>query len=221
MLKVGRALRPAHVVCLGDLVNCDTVSSYARHPLGVSQMEDEFDSANKALDQLDQLTGKKYLAAGNHEQRVDDYLCKRAPELYSLIKVERLLRLRERGWSYTPYRSFLKLGKLHICHDTGNAGAQAHLKAMASFEGSVAIGHTHRLAVGYSGSAKGASHVGAMLGWLGDVSQISYAHRIQAMRDWQLGFGVAYLERATGHVHIQPVPLVGYRCVVGGKLFVG
>jgi hypothetical protein len=60
-----------------------------------------------------------------------------------------------------------------------------------------------------------------MFGWLGDVSKITYAHRIQAMRDWMLGFGIAYLEPRTGYVHMQPVAIVGYRCVVGGKLFTG
>jgi hypothetical protein len=219
MLKVGKALNPHDTVVLGDLVDCSTVSSYTRSPLDPSQLETEIASANRGLDQLDDLSGNKHFIAGNHEQRLDDYLCRKAPELFSMMKIEKLLKLQSRGWSYTPYRSFMKIGKMHFTHDTGNAGAQAHVKALASFEGSVAIGHTHRLAIHYAGSAKGKSHVGAMLGWLGDVSKITYTHKIQALRDWQLGFGVGYLEAATGNVHLQTIPIVEYKCCVNGKLY--
>jgi hypothetical protein len=218
MVKVGRALQPHEVVVLGDLVDCSTVSSYQRSPLDVSQLEVEIAAANGGLNQLDTLTGSKHFLAGNHEQRLDDYLCRKAPELFSMMKIEKLLRLEQRGWSYTPYRSFMKIGKLHFTHDTGNAGAQAHVKALASFEGSVAIGHTHRLAIHYAGSAKGSSHVGGMFGWLGDITKITYAHKIQAMRDWQTGFGVGFME-PNGNVHLQAIPIVEGKCVVNGKLY--
>jgi hypothetical protein len=139
-----------------------------------------------------------------------------APAVFSMLKIEKLLRLKERGWHYTPYQRALKIGKLHVTHDEGNAGAQAHERARATFEGNVVIGHTHRMGYSTRGNAKGTAHVGAMFGWLGDLSQIDYMHRVRAQQ-WQLGFGVGYLLNS-GAVHLQPVPIIEGACVVGGKL---
>jgi hypothetical protein len=60
--------------------------------------------------------------------------------------------------------------------------------------------------------------VGASFGWLGDKNSVDYMHRVKVNRDWAHGFGVAYLE-PNGNVHIQPVVIVDYKCVVGGKLY--
>ena len=56
-----------------------------------------------------------------------------------------------------------------------------------------------------------------MFGWLGDVSQIDYAHSAQVGTDWVSGFGIGYL-LPCGTVVLNPVPIVGNRCIVEGKL---
>jgi hypothetical protein len=68
------------------------------------------------------------------------------------------------------------------------------------------------------GNAKGVPHVGASFGWLGDVEKVDYMHRIRANRDWVLGFGVGVV-RENGVIHLQPVPIVQYSCMVGLELF--
>jgi hypothetical protein len=78
-------------------------------------------------------------------------------------------------------------------------------------------GNTHRISYMVEGNAKGESHVGASFGWLGDVTKTDYMHKVKANRDWALGFGIGYL-RPDGIVHIVPVPIIKYSCIIEGEL---
>jgi hypothetical protein len=219
VLKVAKDFRPDILVTLGDFIDCWSVSNYDKSPARSSQLQTEIDAANLALDELDNLKvpRKEYLF-GNHEARLEKYLSTRAPELFSMMKIEQLLKLEKRGWGFTKYKDYLKIGKLFLVHDTGSAGMYAHIRSMAAFEGSVVQGHTHRLGSHYIGSARGNSHVGISSGWIGDPDQVDYAFRIQSARDWHQGFTVGYMEPG-GNVHLQLVPIVDNACVVSGKRY--
>jgi len=218
MLKAARQFQPNIVVVLGDFADFYQISMHDKDPSRREAFDDEVFDVNEALDELETSTpiAERYFIAGNHEYRLERYLRLNAPQLHSFVKLEKLFRLKERGWHYTPYRSALKLGKLYLTHDEGNAGAQAHEKARASFESNVVIGHTHRMSISYRGTAKGSSNVGAMFGWLGDARSIDYVHAVKAQQ-WQHGFGIGYLLKS-GVVHLHGVPIVNGACVVEGKL---
>jgi UDP-2,3-diacylglucosamine pyrophosphatase LpxH len=224
LLKAGKRIKPDFIVVLGDLIDCYSVSSHLRDPSRRLTLEDEIESANEALDQLDDLGAKtRHYAAGNHEFRLDRYLMSNAPEVVGLgvARIDKLLRLKERGWGYTPYGRSYRVGKLNITHDVnGQAGAMAHSKAQAAFGGNVVIGHTHRMAVSYSGNLRSETHVGAMLGWLGDANATDYNHIAQSKRDWTLGFGVGVME-PNGNVHLQAIPIVAGRACVFGEIVSG
>lgn len=221
MLKAARGFRPHRLVVLGDFGDFYATSSHDKNPNRRRNLEYEVASMNEGLDELDALGAqRRHFLAGNHEDRLERYLMQRAPELFNMVRVPELLRLRARGWTYTPYKQHLRIGRLYATHEVGNAGADAHLRARAAFEGNVVIGHTHRMAVHYSGNAKGTPHVGAMFGWLGDVATIDYAHRVQALRDWQLGFGIGFMDRK-GIVRLQACPIVGYEVLVDGRIVRG
>lgn len=221
MLKAAKQFKPHKAVVLGDLVDFYTVSSHDKSPARKENLEDEVVSGNKAVDDVESIGAEEnHYCGGNHEYRLDRYLMTNAPQLFSFVKTEKLFRLKERGWKYTPYQKALKIGKLYITHDEGNAGPQAHEKARASFEGNVVIGHTHRCSISYRGNARGSSHVGAMFGWLGDIDQIDYVHRVKAQQ-WQLGFGVGWMRPDNGHVFLQAIPIVNYSVVLNGELITG
>ncbi len=220
MLKAARYWKPDVINILGDFVDFYTVSSHDKREDRVRHLKDEIEAANARLDQIEALGAEVHFVEGNHCHRLERYLNLKAPELFGLVSVKDLLRLEKRGWTFTPYRRARKQGRVSVTHECGNAGAQAHMRAMDTFQGNVTIGHTHRLAVSYGGSARGKSHVGAMFGWLGDVEKVDYLHKITALRGWQLGFGIGYQER-NGTVHLQPIPIVDYKLVLEGRLFVG
>lgn len=221
MMKVAKELKPDIICIAGDFADFYCVSSHDKSPEREDQLAEEIKQVNEALDQLDSCNAKeKIFVAGNHEDRLDRYLKTKAPELYSLVRVKQLFNLHKRGWKYVPYKQSTKVGKLHLTHDTGTAGAMAHSKALADFQDNVVIGHTHRTAYTVVGNAKGVPHVGAMFGWLGDVNQVDYMHQVKANRDWSLGFGIGYFQ-PNGNFHLVPMTLVDYSVVLEGKLIKG
>lgn len=219
MLRAARRIKIKNVVVLGDYADFYAVSSHSKDPRRLQNLHWEVERVNERLDELDRLfRGKKIFCAGNHEDRLRRYLQDRAPALFDSVQVEQLFRLKERGWKYVPYNSYTRVGKLYVTHDLGKAGKGAGADAVSAFMHNAAIGHTHRLEYYVSGSVTGETHLGASLGWLGDFDQIEYRHRAKLRREWAHGFGVLYVEKTTGCIHLQPVPVVNGRVVVEGRL---
>lgn len=220
MLRVAMSLKPKHIVILGDFADGETLSAHPATKPGEVSFEQEVAGVQACLDQLDALgaTNKIYVC-GNHEFRLDRYLMERAPAMFYSIQWQNILELHKRAWQWVPYRKSVAIGKLHLTHDTGTAGINAHRTSAQAFGGSTVIGHTHRMAYEVKGRFDGTPYLAAMLGWLGDAEKAaSYMHEAKAS-DWVHGFGVGYLEPQSGIVHLQPVPIVHGRCVVNGKLF--
>jgi hypothetical protein len=156
--------------------------------------------------------------SGNHEDRLERYLRDKAPELFNFISIPKILELKEKGFKYTPYKETFRIGKLNVTHDCGKAGRVAHLQSLDTFQHNIVIGHTHRLGYAVEGNAQGERHVSAMFGWLGDVQEIDYMHKVSAIKSWSLGFGIGYLNPKTGVVYLIPVPIINGTCLIEGQL---
>jgi predicted phosphodiesterase len=216
MLRAAMKFKPKTIVVLGDFADFYPVSSHSKQADRRHCLKDELAAVHKALRQLEYLGAKNNIyICGNHEDRYDRYINDRAPELHHLVSLRDALGLQE--WTWVPYKTHFNLGKLHITHDCGNAGGDAHKKAQATFEGNVIIGHTHRIGYTVVGNAEGKPHLGAMLGWLGSIEDVDYMHRIKTMRDWAHGFGIGYMMK-DGTVHVIPVPIVNNSVIIEGKL---
>lgn len=220
MLKVARKFKPNQIVVLGDYGDFYCTSRHPKNPNRRRDIEYEIDSCNEGLDELDELeAGEKIFVKGNHEDNVERFLMEHAPQLFNLVKVEKLLRLKERGWKWVEYKDYTRVGKIYVTHETGNSGQNAHLQAAVKFGSNVVIGHTHRCAISYKTTVTGRQYVAAMFGWLGDRKKAEYMHNVNTT-DWMLGFGLGYQE-SNGTVHIKPCPIVDYRVEVNGELFRG
>lgn len=142
LLKAARAFKPDIIVTLGDFVDFYAVSSHSKNPDRVRDLKWEVDEALTCLDELDSLGAhEKIYISGNHEDRLERFLQDKAPELFSIVKIPKILELDERGWRYVPYKDDIKLGKLYMTHDTGKAGKYAHYQALDAYQGNVVIGH--------------------------------------------------------------------------------
>ena len=219
MLKSAKIFKPQHIVILGDFADFYGVSSHSKKPDRALKLKEEIESTKVALDQIIALGAKNNVfIAGNHEDRLIRYLQDRAPELFDFISIPKILELKEKGFKYVPYKESYKLGKMNFTHDTGNAGKFAHYKALETFAHNVIIGHTHRVGFCVEGNAYGERHVAAQFGWLGDVEEIDYMHKVKAKKDWSLGFGLGHLDTKTGNVFLTPTPIVSGTCLIEGKL---
>jgi predicted phosphodiesterase len=219
MLKASKAFKPQHTIILGDFADFYGVSSHSKDPNRAFKLKEEVEQVKKGLDQVKALGAKNNVfVSGNHEDRLERYLRDKAPELFNFISIPQILELKEKGFKYVPYKQSYKIGKLNITHDCGKAGRVAHLQSLDTFQHNVVIGHTHRLGYAVEGNAQGERHVTAMFGWLGDVEEIDYLHRVQAVKNWSLGFGIGYLDPKSGVVYLVPIPIINGTCLVEGKL---
>lgn len=221
MMDVARAVRPETIVILGDFADMWAVSAHDKSPTRRENLESEMKAVASRLDELDSLGAKRKLyVEGNHEERLTRYMTQRAPDVFEYVQYRKIQRLDERGWQWVPYREHAKIGKVFVTHDLGEAGMYAAARARGTMGGNVVIGHVHRMQVNYASVAEGTGHVSAAFGWLGDSTKATYMPAAKRAA-WQLGFGLGYMEPATGNVHLQAVPIVDYRCVVEGSLFGG
>jgi predicted phosphodiesterase len=215
-LRAAKAFKPDIIIVLGDFIDCAAVSFYSRDPRA-PRLKQEIEDAAHGLRELENLgAGRHIYIEGNHEERLPRYLKDRAPEIFELLDLKSLLGLTPK-WEYVPYREFFSIGKAIVTHDLEKSGRNANEQALNDAQGNVVIGHTHAMNVAYRGNARGKTHVGAMFGWLGDRAKIDYRHKLLANRYWMTGFGTGYIE-AGGVLHIVPVPIINYHCVVEGKL---
>lgn len=218
LLKAGRAFKPDTIIVMGDFADFFCVSDHDKNPNRVKSLDVEVADVNKALSQLDSLkASKKVFISGNHEDRLERYLMRRAPELFNMVRIRDLFKLSERGWDFVPYKDHYKLGKLYVTHDTGKAGQNAARSARDEFQHNALIGHTHSMEYSVKGDLTGDVHLGAMFGWLGSFENVDYMKRIVARRNWVHGFGIGHMEQ-DGCVHVQPIPIVRGRVVINGRL---
>ncbi len=212
-LKVGAFVKPDVIVTMGDFIDNYCVSAHRKNPKRARELSFEVDSAKARLDELDALGAKKkYFIGGNHESRLERFLCDKAPELYGMVDIAELLLLKQRGWSYTPYGGTLKLGDTSFTHDLGRAGEGAPNKARDTYMTHAVIGHVHGMRTDYKGGLGGHS-----FGWLGSYADVDYMHQAQARYQWQHGLGIGYLD-TRGRMHLTNVPFLHGHCVVNGKM---
>lgn len=221
MLRVAKDLKPHTIVILGDLADCYSISDYDKDPARANQFEWEIDECNALLDDIDSLgASRKVFIEGNHEDRLPRLL-KKHSSLYGVVNIPKLLKLKERKWSWTNYKDHIAIGKIHYTHDAGGSARNHKFKALDLYQHSVVTGHDHRMIYVVEGNAVGNnSKLSCGFGWLGDTEQVDYTNLAKARHDWALGFGVGYFDPATGFTYLTPVPILSdYSCVFNGKLY--
>ena len=221
VLDVLADFKPTILVSNGDFLDCAAVSRHSKDPRRMIGLAKELEQANLILDKFDAIVpdARRIFLAGNHEQRLERYLEEKAPELVGMVEVPALLRLKERGWKYVGYKDDIRIGKIYVTHDVGSAGRYNVFKTLDTYQTSIVTGHTHRLSYVVEGDAAGGRKVSAQFGWLGDVNQIDWMHKVKAKREWTTGFGYGYLDPRSGYVYLIPVPIVKGTVVVEGKLY--
>jgi hypothetical protein len=219
-----REWKPDILVIQGDLADFYKISRFGKNPKRELTFEDEVGDCNKALDELDEMgTARKIFIEGNHENRLIAYLMDKAPDLFGMVTVQDLFKLDQRGYEFVPYKESIQIGKLWMTHDAGFIGRYAVYRTADTFQHSVVTAHTHRMCYIVEGNATGEHFVAASFGWMGDVDQVDYMHKVKARRDWTLGFGTGLLDNQTGIVYLTPHPIINngaeYSVVVNGKRY--
>jgi hypothetical protein len=216
ILAAIRKIKPRHVVIIGDFADCYAVSSFPKNPQRQQSLKYELSGAQRELKNLIRVADCEidYLE-GNHEVRLERYLCQRAPELYGLISVKSLMLDGTRDVGWTPYRKHLKIGKVIYMHDCGHAGVYAGRHTLAAVGHNVVFGHTHRGGIVTDGTVDGERHFSLNVGWAGNINEADYMYQVK-MKDWIHGFGLITTDESTGLVYPTFVPVMRGKAVVLG-----
>jgi predicted phosphodiesterase len=101
----------------GDIIDCARISRWNldHKMLNFEQVRDLFWSFN---DYLDQFKVKKIFKVGNHEDRIENYMKSKAPELamMSEFTIDKILKLNELSYDLVKSRQLAKAGNLLIIH---------------------------------------------------------------------------------------------------------
>jgi hypothetical protein len=163
----------------------------------------------------------RFVALGNHDIRVFDYVDKKAPALKDFVTPESMWGLDSLGYNYIYYGDLPKHrhGDIYVHHGVSiskHAGESVR-NDVEAFGVSIIRGHSHRIGTYMrTFELRNETLRGYEIGHLTDVksSGMSYTN----MHNWQPGFAVAYISGGTVHiepVHIQP----DFTAYVAGKRF--
>lgn len=222
MLSVAEAIRPEHVIVLGDFADCYAVSFHDKSASRTSRLADELRIVAECLRELERRTPDartRVYIEGNHEARLSRYIARQAGALHGLpgMTLGEILELRDHGWQWVPYHQSWTFGDLHLTHDVGRAGISSARQSRIAYGASIGIGHVHRMTIEHERTVDGRHHVGASFGWLGDAEAVDYRHRGLARREWVHGVGLAQADDQ-GRVHVQAVPFIAGRAWVAGRM---
>jgi len=204
------------ICILGDWWDNYSISSHLKTPTREQSWKRESEVGKQLLGRIGAVdVRRRILVKGNHERWLEKLLAEKTPALYEEVMDK---THHPEGWEVVEYMESTEIGKLHVTHDLGYSGMNSAQQSLAACGDNIVIGHNHNMTYVVRGNAKGECHVGASFGWLGDYRRIDYRHRMRARRDWVLGFGLGYL-RPNGIIHLCPIPIVRYSCVIEGRLF--
>lgn len=194
LFNFARWFQPDVCFIMGDVLDCYTLSKYAKNPLHEFTVQDELDLAAAFFQDIVNAVGKKcqlYWLLGNHEARFKKYIWTKAPELASLrvLNFKTLMGIDE-DVIIVPYNKGVNYRGRHVEHGkvvAAKSGYTAH-RLIEKKMISGCNGHTHRM-----------SHVfkrceGGEFDWveLGTLQKKSVEYTDGEEPNWQYGFGVSY-----------------------------
>jgi hypothetical protein len=84
----------------------------------------------------------------------------------------------------------------------------------------VVYGHIHRIEESHIVGLDGTNHVAFSVGWLGDKRKDKIFNYVKGHWQWQLGFGLVWVDPATNYFYHQKIHILdNYTCVVNGKKY--
>lgn len=189
----------------GDILDCEDISDFAKKLDGVS-MNFERDVWFEFIEYIKQLKVPIMYKVGNHENRLQRYLLKKAPELARLdeLQLENFLKLKDLDIEYISNLQLIKAGKLNIMHghEFGGFVFNPVNPARGLFnraKTNALCGHFHQTSSHHENNL---NNEGMACFTTGALCQLNPEYRPFAYTKWNIGFAfVEIFEDGFFHVH--------------------
>jgi len=141
-----RDFKPNKLILGGDFLNLSCISHWKEGQIGDQLGEDidrDYDMANDALDRLMKgFKGEVIYIMGNHEDWIRQY-AQIYPSIANIIKLDRNLKVKERGIKIIPLNEVYFVGKLGFTHGLYTGDHHTLKTIRAGYNCSLRYGHTH------------------------------------------------------------------------------
>jgi predicted phosphodiesterase len=248
-LSITKSLDPDMVVMVGDNLDLPEFGKYRLSPAFAQTSQQSIDGATELCFRVRAAAPHaeiKWLA-GNHEERLANYLLDNAraafglrkgatPEGWPVLSVPFLCRLDESGVDYLegyPANEFWLNERLHVIHGDRvmSNGSTAH-KYLAQQKTSVLYGHVHRREWAERTFKKWDGAKTIMAASPGTLAKIDgsvpstkgsidlHGRPLTVVEDWQQGIGIVTYETEGEHrFFYEQIPFHGGTAMFRGKLF--
>lgn len=215
--------KPTGIICSGDIIDQPTLSKHRHNPHMVREkdkaLQDGLDQTYAVLSDYLQACNPsvRKIIPGNHEERFQNYLIDKAPELYgikragqidphSAFSIPHLIRSDELGFDWVtapngsewPDAEFILSPYLAIRHGwlAAKGSGMTALKTLEHLGYSVVVGHTHRQGIVF----KTVRQIDGLSRTLTAVEAGTMAESHEGLgysiaSDWQQGFAVIRMFR--------------------------
>ena len=223
LAKFIKAYKPTEVVSVGDEMDMQTISRWAKGtPLEYERsIAKDRDETTRVLEALK----VKHIIRSNHTDRLFNTVMLRAPGLLGLPELDlpNFLRLDDIGATYhsNPYE--LAPNWLLMHGDEGSMNTTGGLTALglAKRAGkSVVCGHTHRMGLSHHTTSYTGSSPKTVWGMeVGNLMNYKQAKYVKGgLFTWQQGFGILYVDGKTVTPSLVPIKKDG-TFIVEGKVW--
>jgi predicted phosphodiesterase len=112
-------MKPKTIILAGDWIDFYSISRYQHDPRKRT-VKSELELFNDILDAIQKVSSKAKIIFkyGNHEERYDNYLMQKAPELFAIdsIQLENILNLKSRSIDIVKDKRVIKISHLNLIH---------------------------------------------------------------------------------------------------------
>lgn len=220
--------KPDHVVCIGDMADMPSLSSYDRGTKGfegrryrkdIAAAIDAQERLFKPIRKVRNYRPKLYMTVGNHEDRITRAI-NAQPELEGTIGLKDL-KYKEFGWSVTPFKRCLTIKGISFSHyfTSGVGGrpiSSVHLghAMVTKLHCSTVQGHSHLFNHAEQTRPDGQKLFGLSAGC---YSHPDYTETWCADTEYQWWRGVIMLEGLDGEGYYNAIHAITQRRILKGK----
>jgi len=217
--KFMAATQPDYIIYNGDLTDFYQVSSFAKDPSRLGQMQDDIDVTTTMFQRHKTIVpgAEQIMIEGTHENRWFKYLQEKAPAASKLrgMSISSLYTLPTLGITYVPFERGLLVNNSFLILHGDIANKHSSATAKAHFEkngGSGLCNHTHRLG-SYFKRDRYKTH-----GWWENGCLCVLNPDWLQNPDWQQGFSMITFED-TGRYFVEQIPIISNRFIYGGLTY--
>jgi len=222
--KFLKYFKPSLLIINGDLLDCWMISDFDKTPKTGMDFSDELKLGYQVLKDWRRIMKDKeiWYIEGNHEWRLKKYINRIAPELFGLLSLPELLKLKELNirWIGTNklankwIDTYVKIGDIYVGHyDKVNRHSGYTAKNLVDYKGvSLIQGHVHRGGVHYRRTLNS-----QQITAIENFCMCSLNPNYISEPNWQQGFSVIYLESKKTFVY--PIHIKDYEFYWADKKF--